>query len=81
MTLENYKYRTNPMFLRNKFDGDKEYGIPIIPKTELSEDDINDLRLFPFNAIKADNGKHSARIIHFFLYDYNFENNYNSRAL
>lgn len=73
MTLENYKYRTNPMFLRNKFDGDKEYGIPIIPKTELSEDDINDLRLFPFNAIKADNGKHSARIIHFFLYDYNFE--------
>jgi len=61
------------MFLRNKFDGDKEYGIPIIPKTELSEDDINDLRLFPFNAIKADNGKHSARIIHFFLYDYNFE--------
>ena len=73
MTLENFKYRTDPMFLRNQFDGDNDFGIPIIPKTELSEDDIKDLRLFPFNAITTDNGKHLSRIIHFFLYDYNFE--------
>ncbi len=37
MTLENYYYRTDPLFLRNQFDeeGDNKFKIPQIPKTAL----------------------------------------------
>lgn len=73
MTLENFNYRTNPLFLRNQFTSSNSYGIPEIPKSEFCDDDFKDLRLLAFNNAKSDNGKHSERIVHFFLYDYNFE--------
>ncbi|MCR4890267.1 MAG: DUF4417 domain-containing protein [Ruminococcus sp.] len=73
MTLENLNYRTNPMFLRNQFPSENAYGIPAIPKAEFNDDELKELRLLAFNQAKSDNGKHSERIVHFFLYDYNFE--------
>lgn len=73
MTLENLKYRTNPLFLRNQFISSNSYGIPEIPKSEFCDDDFKDLRLLAFNSAKSDNGKHCERFVHFFLYDYNFE--------
>ena len=35
MTLENFKYRTDPMFLRNQFQTDNIYGIPLLPRVQL----------------------------------------------
>lgn len=32
MTEENYKYRTSQILLRNQFQGDGKFKIPIIPK-------------------------------------------------
>lgn len=73
MTLENFNYRTNPLFLRNQFDSDNNYGIPIIPLSHFENNELLDLKLIAFNRLPGDNGKHSERIVHFFLYDYNFE--------
>lgn len=74
MTLENLNYRTNPMFLRNQFNSSNVYGIPDIPKAKFTDEDFKDLRLLVFNQTKSDYGLHNERIVHFFLYDYNFEN-------
>ncbi len=73
MTLENFNYRTNPLFLRNQFKSDNKFGIPDIPKIKFGDNELKDLLLLGFNQLKRDNGKHAERIIHFFLYDYNFE--------
>ena len=34
LTEENFKYRTNPLFLRNEFDSKEEGAMPIIPKPQ-----------------------------------------------
>lgn len=73
MTLENFNYRTNPLFLRNQFYSDNEYGISTIPIPQFNKNELSDLRLLAFNQLTRDRGKHSDRIVHFFLYDYNFE--------
>ena len=67
MTLENFNYRTDPLFLRNQFDSANSFGIPDIPKPEFTEDELKNLLLLGFNQLKKDNGKHTERIIHFFL--------------
>lgn len=73
MTIENFNYRTNPLFLRNEFDSDENWSIPVIPKTQLNIDSINDLRFIGFDKVKNGNDNHYNRIVHFFLYDYKFE--------
>lgn len=75
MSFENFNYRTNPLFLRNQFsDYSDKFGIPIIPKSQFSSCELQDLRLIGFNQVKRDNGLHANRMVHFFLYDYLFEN-------
>ncbi|MBR5452197.1 MAG: DUF4417 domain-containing protein [Clostridia bacterium] len=75
MTLENYNYRTDPLFLRNQFDqvSHGKYKIPIIPKAEFSNEDFLDLLLIGFDKAKANDINFTDRMVHFFLYDYNFE--------
>lgn len=74
MTLENFEYRTNPLFLRNQFsDNSDKLGIPVIPKPHFAEEELQSIRMLGFNLVKQDNGLHRKRIVHFFLYDYNFE--------
>ena len=75
MTLENYNYRTNPLFLRNQFDekGDSKHKIPVIPKVEFNDSDFFGLLLLGFDKAKANDKKNNGRIVHFFLYDYKFE--------
>ena len=72
MTEENYNYRTNPMFLRNQFEGSGQFDIPVIPKAQFSDDELKDLLLIGFDKAKKDD-KNLDRIVHFFLYDYKFE--------
>lgn len=38
MTEENYKYRTSDLFLRNEFEGTGEFNIPLIPKSNFSNE-------------------------------------------
>ncbi len=72
MTEENYYYRTSPMFLRNQFRGSGKFDIPIIPKAEFSDSELENLLLIGFDKAKNDE-KNLDRIVHFFLYDYKFE--------
>ena len=73
MTEENYNYRTNELFLRNQFDGVGEFNIPKIPKSNFTDIELKDLLLIGFDKIKSDENNFD-RMVHFFLYDYKFEN-------
>lgn len=73
MTEENYKYRTNDLFLRNQFNGVGKFDIPEIPKSNFSDDTLENLLLIGFDKINTDQSNYE-RMVHFFLYDYKFEN-------
>ncbi len=72
MTEENYNYRTSGLFLRNQFEGAGKFNIPIIPKDNFSDADLDDLLLIGFDRAISDDD-HFDRMVHFFLYDYKFE--------
>ncbi len=63
MTLENFNYRTDPLFLRNQFDstGSGSFKIPTIPKTCLTNDDFINLLLLGFDRANADDEKMTER--------------------
>ena len=75
MTIENFNYRTDPLFLRNQFDKGAVGALkmPIIPKATFAEEDFKDLLLLGFDRAKADDTAMLDRMVHFFLYDYKFE--------
>ena len=70
MTEENYQYRTNQAMLRNQFEGDGIFQIPIIPKSKFTEEDFQDLLLIGFDRARVNDEKNRERMVHFFLYDY-----------
>jgi hypothetical protein len=74
MTEENYKYRTNPMFLRNQFG----LNMPSLSKVSLGDNEKEELRLIGFDVAKSDKDTHFNRFVHFFLYDYKFEDIWNN---
>ena len=51
MTLENFNYRTNPMFLRNQFPSDNIYGIPSLPKAALTGEEQEKLMLIALTVL------------------------------
>ena len=71
MTEENFNYRTSSLFLRNEFDSNEDWDMPVIsnPNIELERD----IRVIGFDRIKNDKDNHYNRLVHFFLYDYEFE--------
>lgn len=73
MTEENFNYRTSPLFLRNEFNSKGKWKIPIIPKCDLNITSNEDLRVIGFDKVKNNKDKHYNRLVHFFLYDYEFE--------
>ena len=78
MTEENFKYRTNPLFLRNEFDSKEEWAMPVIPKPQSDITINSDLRLIGFDRAKTGKDNHYNRVVHFFLYDYKFEDIWNN---
>lgn len=54
MTEENYKYRTSDLFLRNQFNGVGTFDIPEIPKSNFSDDTLENLLLIGFDKINTD---------------------------
>lgn len=73
MTQENYEYRSNPLFLRNQFQGAGSFNIPIVPKFVEKDGDFDHLRLIGFDRARKDDTRYINRMVHFFLYDYKFE--------
>ena len=65
MTEENYNYRTSPLFLKNQFKGSGEFNIPVIPKSDFSEEDLENLLSISFDRAKNDR-KNLNRMVHFF---------------
>ncbi len=52
MTLENFNYRTNPLFLRNQFNSANSFGIPDVPKAKFTDDELRNLLMLGFNQQK-----------------------------
>lgn len=73
MTEENYNYRTSPFLLRNQFNGEGKFQIPIVPKANFVDSDFKDLLLIGFDRTNLENNNDLERMVHFFLYDYKFE--------
>lgn len=73
MTEENFNYRTSQTFLRNQFVGNGKLQIPIVPKFQARLDDFNQLLLIGFDKADSRDQTHLNRMVHFFLYDYRFE--------
>lgn len=73
MTEENYQYRTSQTMLRNQFEGEGTFQIPIIPKASFNDEDFQELLLIGFDRARPDDKKNRERMVHFFLYDYKFE--------
>ena len=73
MTIENYQYRISPLFLRNQFLGENQWRIPDIPKCILKPEELEGLRLIGYDRAKNGNDEHFQRMVHFFHYDYKFE--------
>ena len=51
MTLENFNYRTDPMFLRDQFPSDNIYGIPSLPKAALTGEEQEKLMLIALTVL------------------------------
>ena len=49
MTEENYQHRTSQTMLRNQFEGEGTFQIPVVPKSEFTEEDFRDLLLIGLN--------------------------------
>ena len=54
VTLENYAYRTDPMFLRNQFPSKSQYGIPTVPKAKLYHSELLNPQFIAFNQAGRD---------------------------
>ena len=62
MTEENYQYRTSQNMLRNQFEGEGIFQIPIIPQSEFTEEDFRDLLLIGFDRARPDDEKNRDRM-------------------
>lgn len=66
--------RNNPLFMRNKYQTDGKYGIPIIKKQDIPLDDISLIACSDTRShASVENCKSG---VHFFVDDYRFENIY-----
>lgn len=65
--------RNNPMFLRNGFSGDINWGIPLVQKQTM---DMNGLSLIACTNCIEDDREYYDSGVHFFVDDYEFEDIY-----
>ena len=71
-----YEIRQRIGFRHNdvlSFNGVGKFDIPEIPKSNFSDDTLENLLLIGFDKINTDQSNYE-RMVHFFLYDYKFEN-------
>ena len=63
-------FRNNPLFLRNQFEGEGTFQIPIVKKQHIS---LEQLKFIGYDHIKSDERENNDSVVHFFLDDYKFE--------
>ena len=68
MTSE--EFRNNPLFLRNQFESDGNFDMPIIRKQYV---DLSNVRLIGYDQTKRDDTANTNKFVHFFLDDYKFQ--------
>jgi len=59
--------------VRNEFEKSGKYGMPLIKKQEI---DLEKIELWNYLKTKSDDEENKHKTIHFFTYDWNFENVY-----
>lgn len=67
------KRKNKQRLVRNEFKGVGKYGMPLIKKQEI---DINKIELLSYLKTKTNDVENTNKCIHFFTYDWNFENVY-----
>lgn len=67
------KHRKKQLLVRNEFKGDGKYGMPLIKKQDI---DLDKIELWNFNKTKLNDDENKHKTIHFFTYDWVFENVY-----
>lgn len=67
------KRKNKQRLVRNEFKGVGKYGMPLIKKQEI---DINKIELLSYLKTKTNDIENTNKCIHFFTYDWNFENVY-----
>lgn len=68
MTSETF--RNQGLFLRNQFQGEGMFGIPIVKKQHVN---VETVTLVGYDHVKAEEKKFTHAMVHFFLDDYKFE--------
>ncbi len=69
--ITSYDYRSEPLFLRNQFNGVGMFSMPLIKKQEVR---LEDFVLIGYDKINQSN--ETGKTVHFFLDDYRFESIY-----
>lgn len=70
------KMRNNPLFMRNNYETDGKWGIPLVKKQEL---DTGDIRLLACSDTRANDVEVNKMCgVHFFVDDYRFNGIYNT---
>lgn len=60
--LTSEEFRTNPLFLRNQFNGDGIFEMPIIKRQDI---DLDNVKLIGYDKTKSDDGN-TQNYVHFF---------------
>ncbi|MBU5469812.1 DUF4417 domain-containing protein [Falcatimonas sp. MSJ-15] len=72
--MKSFMYRNDPLFLRNEFETDGKWEIPLIKKRDVELSNVN---LIAISDTKYnDREENRRRGVHFFVDDYKFENVY-----
>ncbi|MBQ3047932.1 MAG: DUF4417 domain-containing protein, partial [Clostridia bacterium] len=70
---EEEKRKKKQKLVRNEFEKSGKYGMPLIKKQNI---DLNKIELLSYLKTKNDDKDNKNKTIHFFTYDWNFENVY-----
>ncbi len=74
--MNSKEMRNNPLFMRNSYETDGKWEIPLVKKQKL---DMNDIRLIACSDTKAnDNESNKKNGVHFFVDDYRFNGIYDN---
>ena len=68
--LTSEDFRSNPLFLRNQFESEGIFGMPIIRRQNI---DLKDIKLIGYDQTKPNDKANMQSFVHFFLDDYKFE--------
>lgn len=72
--MDSKSYRNNPLFLRNEFVSESEWGFPIVRRQKLN---LEGIKLIAYQDTKLhDSGLNRKKGVHFFIDDYRMEGIY-----